>query len=163
MRDVKHLLGILVILSLVFCGCNRKNEAVVKGGSTTEIVDKIEADLAIDGTKESSRKNARIIGKVVKVLPNTKADKKLKHCDVNPCRALVEVMALPQSGSNYHGQYNETDKIEVQFLYTIEATHQLFPQLYKPLVGLSSGSFFEAELFELEPGQYRVQLYNKKN
>lgn len=163
LHDLKNLLGILVVLAFIFCGCNRKNEAAIKSESTTENVDKMDEDRMLDGPQESSPKNSRIIGKVVKVLPNTKADKNLKHCDENPCRALVEVMALPRNGSNYHGQFNESDKIEVQFLFTIEATHQLFPELYKPLVGLTTGDFFEAELFEHEPGQYRVQLYNKKN
>lgn len=125
-------------------------------------VDAEDEELMKKGPEESRPQNSIIIGKVIERIPSSDVDKGWDHCDGHPCRAQIQVLALAKRGSNYHGQFNENDTIEARFIYTLDPTKEIFPELNEPLPGLYTAEYFEAELFENDRGEYRIQGYDKK-
>lgn len=86
-------------------------------------------------------------------------------CDSLPCEAKVEIIAIHQLGSDFHGQFEEGEVIEVHFDLTLEATSKIFPELNQPLSGLQEGDFFQAPIRQStitdDPDRFRVTLYEK--
>jgi hypothetical protein len=107
-----------------------------------------------------------ILGKIIERSVDAERFEGDEHpCDSLPCEAMVEIIAIPQIGSDFHGQFEEGEVIEVHFDLTLEPTSDLFPELNLPLSGLQEGDYFKAPLRQStitnDPDRFRVTLYEK--
>ena len=163
--SMKSVFAILIIALLTACG-NRTKKIVCNNDPSTVTatnIDKEDEDLMMQDINESSPKNSRVIAKVVAIQNSSPEDIQMNSfCEAHPCMAKIEFMAMTHHGANFHRQYNEGDTIEARFVFTLDATDDIFPELNQPLPGLTKGDFFEAELFESDIGEFSIQIYDKK-
>lgn len=108
-----------------------------------------------------------IIGKVIE--RSIDADRfvgDLHPCDRVPCEARVEVLSVSQIGSDFHGQFEAGEQIDVHFDFTLEDTKEFFPELNTPLPGLKTGDFFSAPIYTSSttdaPDRYRIKMYEQQ-
>jgi len=152
----KRILAVLTVGLLVFA-CNKN----VTKSSDAQVASNSGSNEEM-GFNEGSF-NSVIVGKVARVIP---PDGSLKGhvCESNVCFADVEIMAVVETGQNFHGQIEAGKTIPVWFEYTLITTDQLFPELTEPLPGLQAGDFFQARLYEHPDDSiaYRVNIYERK-
>lgn len=158
---------IFIFCLIIITSCKSADNASSKDTPNEDIaasdLDHDDEQIMKRGPEESSPKNSVVIGKLVERIASTTQDVEWNDkCSNHPCRGKIELLALSNRGSNFHGQYNEGDTIEVRFVFTLDPTDKIYPELNTPLPGLMVGDFFEAELFERESKDYRIQLYDKK-
>lgn len=160
-----------VILIAVLASCsnrlNKVTSSIDEPANPSKIavtsVDEIDENIMKDAVSQSSPRNTRVIAKIIDRIETTDEDVLMNTmCANHPCRASIEFMAMTFHGSNFHGQYNEGDTVIARFVFTLDPTETIFPELNNPLPGLAVGDFFEAELFENDRGEYTIQIYDKK-
>lgn len=91
-----------------------------------------------------------IEGKIIRVLPLTKADKGFKY----PCSARVKILSVSHCGSSVPMALNVGDIVEMKFVYTLHSTTKS-KRMKIALPGLKKGNRFLANAEE------HLQMGNK--
>jgi len=153
------------MLVLSFSACHRRSadhvgEVQKVTTSSTAVVE----DEKMGGIEGPT--GTMVIGKVVKTWLDADRFEGDDHpCDTHPCEAEIELMAVTQIGSDFHGQFEAGDVLKVHFDFTLDPTKDLFPELNTHFDGLSIGEFFKSTLntpyTSDHPDQYRVGEYEK--
>lgn len=153
------------MLLLILTGACHKRVSD-KPSTTTQVetssADAADEQLMQEGPAMEGPTNTVIWGQIEEVLPISKTPG-YPHCETQPCRAIVNVLAIKGVGSNYHGQYEAGQVIEVQFAYTLSPTEGLYKTLNFSLPGMVESEVFEAEIHEPEAGEYIIKYYEKKS
>jgi len=155
----------LFVVIFSFSACHRRSvdrmEQVQERTTSPEPSSEIEEMGGVEGPTGTI-----VIGKVVKTWLDADRFEGDGHpCDTHPCEAEIELMAVTQIGSDFHGQFEAGDVIKVHFDFTLDPTKDLFPELNTHFDGLTTGEFFKATLntpyASDHPDQYRVGEYEK--
>jgi hypothetical protein len=103
-----------------------------------------------------------ILGRIASLWIDTAAvENATTACQTHPCEAKVEVLAVEQMGSGYHGEFEAGTMLQAHFIFTLSPTENVLPELNTPLPGLKEGDYFRAEVNYREHGPLRIGSYER--
>ena len=106
----------------------------------------------------------RIIGKITAISPERDKDP-ATVCGQVPCRAKVQIQRVIGYGHAFSETLAEKQEIDAYFVFSLQPTEKLFPEMTTPLPGLTSGSIFQADVAHLTEtagtptNEYRIEVY----
>jgi hypothetical protein len=106
-----------------------------------------------------------IEGQVIQILPAYDADNK-STCAHHPCRAVVKVISISGCGAGVSIAAGAGSTMEMRFVYTLDNTRHIFPEMKAVYPGLKKGQYFSARAEQrLKPGtegEFVVYAYSVK-
>ena len=145
--------------------CGKKTQSVYAENEEELTVEEVQVHPApveeMGGIAPEGPTNTVIVGRIASSWITEDKAKAIPACQTHPCEAKVEVLRILKSGSDYHGQYEDGFIIPVHFDFTLHPTKDILPELTVPLVGLTEGDVFEAEVRHHDQGPYSIGTYKK--
>ncbi|MFI5196069.1 MAG: hypothetical protein ACHQD8_03180 [Chitinophagales bacterium] len=89
--------------------------------------------------------SCKIEGRIIEVMDMRDEDTG-SVCSKYPCMAKVKIMDVFGCGSSIMLTLNESDTVEIRFLYTLHNTSELFPTMKTQYPGLKIGDVFIANV-----------------
>ena len=122
------------LLLVLFCsGCGTLHPEA-KGQTSTQ---------AIQGNQMACLVKAR----VKNILPPNKSDSGTV-CANHNCRAMIEIIAVTSTSGTFTMNVGVGEVVPVRFMFTMEDTRKVFPDMKINFPGLKKGSVFTAALHQ---------------
>jgi hypothetical protein len=127
----------IYIFLLLLCSCKTQQVAIAQSAEREPAVNKMAC---------------RIKGQITKISISLTADPK-DICAGSPCIARVKILAVQECGSSVSNPVQQSDTIDIKFIYGLADTRAFFPGMKAHYPGMKEGNIFWADLeFRLKPG-----------
>lgn len=150
------LIGALVLMS-----CGKRTQ------TSTEAPEAVN-DTGVEASEEMVSPSAEgptasvIIGRIASLWTDTStASEATPACLEFPCEAKVEILAIEQMGSSYHGQFEAGTIQLAHFIFSLAPTQDILPELNITLPGLKEGDLFRAQVNYREHGPLQIGSYER--
>ncbi len=127
----KFLLSLALVL--IFSGCSTLHPQTKHQASTA--------------SKADNSMSCSVKGRVKAILPYENSDSGTV-CAIHHCRALIEIIAVYNKGGSFTMSVNEGEAVTVRFMYTLNDTRKVYPDMKTHFPGLKMGNVFTAALHQ---------------
>ncbi len=131
----------LVFFGLTVIGCHKLDQGKTSEREKVTVLGrKIQNDVRIPPGK------CRFIGTIEKIHDKQLSDNKDDPCSKVPCLATVRIDSVLGYGQSVVRPLAKGERIQVQFMFTLQPSATYFPRLKTVLPGLQVHSTFQADL-----------------